>query len=398
MKSNNKFDTWLFTLFALPLFVATISTAAANIFGFIFLVVYLASGYLREWRQVLSRPWFWPLMALILINFLGMLWTQDITRGLQLLLKLKWTLFALAGATLPWNRTHFILLVRLFLVGILVNAMIGGLQVLHLYPWRIVNPSDGPLGYTDRIFLSMTLTSALLWIAYDFKNKVALPRAVNIVLALIFFVQLITAGGRAGTLSFVLLFPAALWMLYPGRWRLWAMAVFALCVVGMGMSPLVQKRVQEAMTDIKQYQAGNAETSVGYRFVFWEGAIIMARENPILGVGTGDYKMEMARLHQQHAIPDTPTFSEIRDPHNSYLAYLADLGLTGLFIFLWFLWAATREAWHHRDHAAAWFKLAYMGIFLLGSFTATLIWGFHNAFALGLLVAIPPVIKSEILK
>lgn len=395
MKTDKRIDAWLFPLFALPLFVATISTAAANIFGVMFLIAYAASGYWREWRLLLSRVWFWPLLALLAINFLGMLWTQDTVRGLELLVKLKWALFTLAGATLPWNRTHFILLVRFFLAGIVLNAMIGGLQMLHLYPWRIPNPADGPVGYSDRIFLSMTLTSAMLWIAYDLKNKLVLSRALNITLAFIFFVQLITAGGRAGQLSFVLLFPVALWMLYPGRWRWWAMAVVVVGVVGLGLSPQVQKRILDAKTDLQQYQAGKVETSVGLRLVFWEGALRMAKEHPVLGVGTGDYAMEMAHLHQMHSIPDTPEFPETSHPHNSYLAYLADLGLIGLFIFLWFLWTATLEAWRHREHAAAWFKLGYMGIFLLGSFTDTLIWGFHNAFALGLIVGIPSVFRSD---
>lgn len=395
MKKVNKFDAWLFPLFALPLFAATLSTAAANIFGAFFLLAYIASGYWRDWRSFLSRPWFWPLMALLAINFLGMLWTQDTERGLQLLLKLKWALYTLAGATLPWERRHFVLLVRLFLAGIALNALIGVLQMLNLYPWRILGPGEGPLGNTDRIFLSMTLTSALLWIAYDLKNKIVLSRALNIALAMLFFWQLVATGGRAGQLSFVLLLPLALWMLYPGRWRLWAMAVVTLGVVGLVTSPQVQKRIEEARTDIQLYQAGNAETSVGLRLVFWEGALLMAKEHPLLGVGTGDYKIEMARLHQLHLIPDTPSFSESTHPHNSYLAYIADLGLIGLSIFLWFLWTATQEAWRNREQAAAWFKLAYMGIFLLGSFTDTLIWGFHNAFALGLIVAIPSILKPD---
>lgn len=395
MKSSNKIDAWLFTLFAMPLFVATLSTAAANIFGVFFLVAYVFSGYWRDWRSFMSRPWFWPLMALLAINFVGMLWTQDTVRGLQLLMKLKWALFTLAGATLPWQRKHFILLVRLFLAGIALNALVGGLQWLQLYPWRVINPNDGPIGYTDRIFLSMTLTSALLWIAYDLKNKIVFSRGLNIALALIFFLQLLIAGGRAGYLSFVILLPAALWMLYPGRWRIWAMVVLVVVMAGLGLSPQVQKRIQEARTDIQLYQAGNAETSVGLRLVFWEGALLMAKEHPLLGVGTGDYIIEMNRLHQIQVIPDTPRNPVTTHPHNSYLAYLADLGLIGLAIFIWFLWAATREAWRHREQASAWFKLAYMGIFLLGSFTDTLIWGFHNAFALGLIVAIPAMLKSD---
>jgi O-antigen ligase len=395
--SGNKTDVWLFPLFALPLFVATLSTAAANIFGFLFLMVYLASGYSRDWRKVVARVWFWPLVALVAINFIGMLWTQDLTRGIALLVKLKWVLFTLAGATLPWQRKHFILLVKLFLAGITVNALIGGLQVLHLYPWRVPVAEDGPLGYSDRIFLSMTLTSAILWIAYDLKNKVVLSRRFNIALLVIFFLQLMTAGGRSGQLSFVLLMPFALWILYPGRWRLWAMSLGLVGIIGLSLSPHVQSRIQEAKLDLQKYQSGDAETSIGLRLVFWEGALLMIKDHPIIGVGTGDYKMEMARLHQLHLIPDTPNpeFAETTDPHNSYLAYFASLGLTGLLIFLWFLWKVTEEAWQHRNQAVAWFKLTYMGIFLLGSLTSTLIWGFHNSFDLGLIAAIPVLLKSD---
>ena len=164
MKSGSKFDAWLFPLFAMTLFLATLSTAAANIFGVIFLITYVFSAYWREWRQVLSRPWFWPLMALLAINLLGMLWTEDTKRGLELLVKLKWAIYLLAGATLPWKLSHFILLVRLFLAGLAVNALLGSLQWLQLIPWRI-GTHDGLQGNSDRIFLSMTLTSAMLWIA-----------------------------------------------------------------------------------------------------------------------------------------------------------------------------------------------------------------------------------------
>jgi O-antigen ligase len=394
MKSCAKIDAWLFTLFAMPLFVATLSTVAATVFGALFLITYAVSGYWKNWRQVLSRTWFWPLIALLSINVLGMLWTQDTIRGLELLVKLKWALFALAGATLPWDRSHFILVVRLFLTGMALNAMIGGLQWLNLFPWRVM-PTHGPIGYTGYIFLGMTLTNALMWIAYDLKHNVVFPRALNIALALIFFWQLSAGIGRAGHLAFVMLIPVALWLLYNGRWRAWAMAVMFSGIVGLGLSAQVQHRIQSIGTDIQAYQAGNAETSLGLRLVFWEGALLMAKESPIFGVGTGDYKIEMERLHQLHAIPDTPSVLNADHAHNSYLTYLADLGLTGLCIFFWFLWAVIKETWQYRESASGWFKLTYLGIFLLGSLSDTLIWGFQNAFALGLIVAIPSVLKPD---
>jgi len=394
LKSGTKINAWLFPLFAMPLFVATLSTVAANVFGVVFIILYTFSGHWRNWRVILSRGWFWPLMALLTINLVGMLWTEDTDRGLELLIKLKFAIFALTGATLPWTRKQFILLVRMFLAGIALNAILGGLQWLHIVPWRHSDPSEGAVGFTDRIFLSMTLTNAMLWLAYDIKNRIVLPRMWSVVLALMFFLQLLTAGGRAGQLSFVLLLPVVLWMLYPGRWRSWALVVGVLGVVGLGVSPHVQKRIDEARNDLNLYQLGQVETSVGYRLVYWEGALRMLKDHPLLGVGTGDYKIEMARLQKMHLIPNTPANPESPHPHNSYLAYLAGLGLIGLCVFIWFLWSSTIQAWKNRDEAVSWFIFSYMAIFLLGSFTDTLIWGFHNTFALGIILAIPTSLDS----
>ncbi len=214
----------------------------------------------------------------------------------------------------------------------------------------------------------MALANALLWLAYDLKHKVVLPRAWNVVLALLFFTQLIITGGRAGQAAFILVFPVALWMLYPGRWRRLAMAAAALSIIGLSLSPMVQGRIRTGINDLRQYRSGNVETSMGLRFVFWEGALKMAEEHPVLGVGTGDYKMKMASLQQLHAIPRSPGSPVIDDPHNSYLAYLADMGLPGLMILLWFLWSVTIEAWRCRGVPEAWFKLNSGDILLISPF------------------------------
>lgn len=173
-----------------------------------------------------------------------------------------------------------------------------------------------------------------------------------------------------------------------------AFGVALLAVAGLGLSPHVQHRLYEGIQDLKQYEAGYVSTSWGQRLVFWEGALRMANEHPIVGVGTGDYMVEMDRLQDQHLIPQTPNLAYIDNPHNTYLAYLADLGVVGLGMLLWFLLAAVRESWPHLGEPAAWFKLCYLSIFLLGSLTDTLLWGHDNVFALALIVAIPAVLPQ----
>ncbi|MDA8089643.1 MAG: O-antigen ligase family protein [Nitrospiraceae bacterium] len=395
---NTSLDAWVFFFFALPLFMSPLSTSGAAISKVLFAAVWLAGGYWRNLKKTLSRPWFWPVVAILAINLLGMLWTRDTARGLNVLSRLNCFLIAMAGAALPWDRSRFKLVVRLFLAGLFLNAMAGGLQWFHLDSWlpanTEINADTGPTGFANHIFLSMALANALLWLAYDIKHKVVLPRPVNAILALLFFTQLIITGGRAGQVAFILLFPLALWMLYPGRWRRLAMAAAVLSIIGLSLSPMVQGRIREGMSDLSQYRTGNVDTSMGFRFVFWEGALKLAKEHPFAGVGTGDYELAMAGLQRTHAIPNTMGLT-IDHPHNTYLAYLADLGLPGFLILMWFLWVVTKESWDSRRRPEAWFRLCYMGIFILGSFTDTLIWGFDNTLALGLIMALPAVISDS---
>lgn len=385
---NNHKDTALFTFFGLPLLMAPLSTAGTSIAGGIFVLLYLLSGYWRNWRLVLERPWFWPLMALIAINILGLLWTSDLDRGANLVSKLSYFFFALAGATLPWQARHLRILLGLLLSGLVLNAMVGLLQALHLFPWRPM-AEYGPVGYAGPTYLSLILAAALLWITYDFKQRVFLPRLANILLFLILFAQLAATGGRSGQLAFILCFPVALWMLYAGSWRKWALGAAALSIIALAASPMAQQRALQVQQNIEQYQAGNTTTSIGLRLVFWDGALHMIMEHPVLGVGTGDYVDEMARLQARHEIPATPGASRNDNPHNNYLAYWADLGIVGLAVLLWFYFAMFAEAWRPRMQAAGWLKLSWLSVFFVGCLTDTLLWGQDNMYTLSILAAIP---------
>ncbi len=89
MNVNSHLDKWLFPLPGLPLFVAPLS-----------------------WH------WFWPLT--------GMLWTQNTERGTDLFLKLNCSIFTSADATPSRSQPHLALVVRLFLGGLFLNAVIDG--------------------------------------------------------------------------------------------------------------------------------------------------------------------------------------------------------------------------------------------------------------------------------
>ncbi|MBM4042640.1 MAG: O-antigen ligase family protein, partial [Planctomycetes bacterium] len=73
-------------------------------------------------------------------------------------------------------------------------------------------------------------------------------------------------------------------------------------------------------------------TSGGVRLGYWQGALDMARDHPLGGVGLGTFG-----LHYPLYRPLLADWA--KDTHNDYLQALAELGVPGFLVFLW-LWAA----------------------------------------------------------
>jgi O-antigen ligase len=70
----------------------------------------------------------------------------------------------------------------------------------------------------------------------------------------------------------------------------------------------------------------------------------MIRENPVLGVGLGAYETAYPRYSTQ----DQPLL--VAQSHNDYLQILADGGILGGLIALWFLVAVSRSIWQSCRH------------------------------------------------
>jgi O-antigen ligase len=393
---NLSLQKGLFLLFMLPIFFFPLSTAAAGISGSLFVLLYIISGYWRKWREVAGRSWFLPLTLLILWTLIGVLWSGASLHDTWVAVsRLGYFFFAYAGATLPWNRTRFLMLPVLFLAGVTLNWIVGLCQWFGIWPWHPLVPMLGPVGYANHIFLSMTLTMALLWISYDIRDKVLLPRWANAILAVAFLLQLGMGAGRTGQLLFVILMPLAVWLLFKGWWRYWALGGIVLAIIGVGMSPIVQHRAQEGLQNLKVIGKGDYDTSLGLRVLMAQGALRMGAQHPILGVGTGNYANEMAQLQKNHILPDLPYPLIMSQPQNSYLIELAMLGIPGLLLFVWSLWAVTAPAWRLRATPEGWFVLIYMAVFITGSFSDTLIWGYANVFSLAILAALPiPLVRN----
>lgn len=379
----------VFYFYPLPVFLFPLSTAGTGIAASLLLLVYLLSGYWRNWPSLKQRPWALPLFFLMLWTFLGLLWSHDVSAGFKVAETSAFGIYAFIGATLPWQEKYIRLFVRLFLAGISINAIIAVLMSTGIVVWSFGQHLPY-VGLASHIWWSMALTHGLLWMLWDWRNAWAFPRWINVVMGMLFFTVLILSPARSGQLLFILLVPIAIWILYTGKWRYWGLAALLLASLAMSLSPIVQQRAELGWKNLVEYwhNPNATDTSWGIRIATMEAGVEMFIRHPLIGVGTGDFGQQMQDLQNKGVVTKTPRILNT-SAANSYLSEAAVLGVPGIFLFLWFLSTLSMEVWKVRSVPQGWFVLTYLGIFWVGGLYNTLNWGYADAMGIALFAGLP---------
>ena len=140
----------------------------------------------------------------------------------------------------------------------------------------------------------------------------------------------LSRGALAGVVA------ATIWAVAAGYVRTrWVMMVAVAAVLGVAIADQVlSAQVHQSLAQ-KEHIAANDVQALLY---YWNVAIDEFRSNPLVGVGPGQFEVRF----YDYAPPfnlDVGT----QTTHNTYLNILAELGLPGLVLFLWFLTASWLE-------------------------------------------------------
>jgi len=139
----------------------------------------------------------------------------------------------------------------------------------------------------------------------------------------------VIGAGVLGTLSrgaIVGLVLAAVWSALRGRVRLRnVVAAVAVLAVLAGAALTFERPFVEDRLRAKSLVA---DDNIDSRVALWRGAIEMAEDHPVLGVGTGRYPVRAADY-----VVDDPLHLVEPVTHNAYLQILAENGVPGLLAF-----------------------------------------------------------------
>ncbi len=372
LRKNKKItaENLLFCVFVVAFFGAPLGTAPATICGLAAAVIWAFSGLAIRSRHIyFTKSWCRPVLLLIVLPWVGLLYTPDLHGfGMDYAGKTHYWIYCMAIASIAPNvRTERF--VQAFLLGLAVNAFVGLMQLIGLYP-----PINGwycglGRGYST---LSAYLIVGILTASFYFrKSEDKRMRFFFILLMLFYFFHLIILKGRTGYITFVLLSPLIVCNLFK-KLNIFKILLLSVLLVGMMLlSPIVRNRISQSVDQLKYHLSIDEKSAWGKeytveqdRFYMWYGAVRIFKDNPFFGVGTGGF----ATVLKQMGSPDDPI---IAHPHNDILYMAVSYGVIGIAAFFWLFGEIVKNTFRQRHNL--------LGFFVLSTTLVILVSGLFNA-------------------
>ena len=146
-------------------------------------------------------------------------------------------------------------------------------------------------------------------------------------------INMFITGGRAGQVMFFSMLCIIIFQFFNTQ-KIKALFVIIVLIPGIffgayATSDLFQKRVDDAVKSTIYYSE-NTSSSVGLRITFLLNSWQVIKENPIIGVGTGDFPIEYKKVNKRN----TPKLPNATNPHNMYTLIAVQLGALGIISML----------------------------------------------------------------
>ena len=355
-------DRLLFYAFMGVFFSMPLGTSPPTICGILAALIWILSGKALKFKQTcLAQSWFWPVLLLIVLPWVGLLYAPDPAGlGIKFAKKTHYWVYCMAIASISFKLFSPQKFIQAFLLGLAFNAFVGALQFAGLFPIveQTLKGRYSGLGLQYST-LSAYLVVGILMASYYFKQaSKKKPRIFFVFLILLYFFHLIILEGRAGYLAFFLLCPLVVHNLFK---KFNVIKVSLACVLVLGcmlLSPVVRDRVSLSIDQVKYHLNSDPQKAWGReytknqdRFSMWYGAIRIFSEHPIFGVGTGGYQVFIKEMMG-------PKWPIIAHPHNNFLHVAVSFGVIGIFALIWFFWEIIKNAWRERHSPVGFFVLS----------------------------------------
>lgn len=313
------------------------------------LLGWLAGGTVREdCRWLRANRVAQAAAAFLLLHLVGLLWTEHLAEGAQVLVK-EWKFLLLPVCMACARPRHVERYLAAFVCAAAIAVALSYAIALEALPTFNNATLANPVPFATHVVYGPLLAIAIYLLARRvlfYRQLSTRWRMALALLAAVMAANLFFTIGRAGQVALCVAVLILCWHALGPSWRAFGLAA-ALIATFLGVafvaSDSFRARASAAITG-DAMRGGSYDISVDERRAYLCNAGAVVAEHPLLGVGTGDLGAEMRREHDARNDP-----ARFRDnPHNMYLAMMGRFGVLGLAVLAWLFIAQLRVA-----HAAA---------------------------------------------
>lgn len=373
-------------VFFIPLYTSPIFICG----GFVLTVWVISGVFIKDIRAWLKTQFKIPVILLMLLPWIGLIYTSTPEDGMSIAKKSYYWLFSIAIISVLKTRKNPDLILKMFLAGLSVNSMISILQFLGIVPLKDGNVTGLFSGSSPWIAFSLLLAAGTLIASFYFFNEQSNKgRFLYIFLVSLFLFTIGFIGGRSGYLSIIILSPVLAYQLVKQPAIVKISVVSVITVVILFSLPVITSRLLKVKEDILLYKQGNVNTSIGLRLYMWEISIAEIKRAPLFGIGTGGFKKSWEAHKKDTQLPF------VDHPHNSFLYMMISYGITGLIAFCWLLVLMIKKGWKVRGSALGFSVCAFTVVFIVGSLTDTQVLPTTTAMVLPVFAGISEAIDAS---
>lgn len=382
--------TYQFLLIILA-FLMPLTVSGANFIIVIICFLWLLSGdYKAKFTQITSSKLIIASILFYCFHIVGMLWTEDFLWGLHILHKMWYFLLLfpiLFNIVKKENIKHYI---SSFMLAIAITEIASYLVWFEIIPPFMKATVYNPTPFMNHISYNPILAFAIYLTYYNIfikTNLNGLKFFIYSFFAVSMTINMFITGGRAGQVMYFAMLIIIIFQFFNNEKIKSLIAVLILIpsifFTAYQTSEIFNDRVNLAVNNVINYELTN-RTSVGNRITFAINSWQAIKENPIIGVGTGDFPVEYKKINQIY----TPDMRNTTNPHNMYTLVTMQLGFIGLVSMLSIFYyqvkiSRNKKNRFHKDLGLT-LPLVFLVImwsdsYLLGHFT-TLLFIFFSSF------------------
>ncbi|MBN1546219.1 MAG: hypothetical protein JW902_06135, partial [Syntrophaceae bacterium] len=211
----------LFYLFCGAMFAVPLGTSPFTILGSCLLALWIFSGeFFRRKEAYLMETWFPPVLAMVILPWMGLLWSADpFGLGISYAKKTHYWIIALAVASIRFRSEGTDVCIKAFLGGLLVNCWVAFLQVGGIVPKFTKWESNWYTGfYSGYNTLAILLVLGMMVASFYFRRAGEKKGKIFYACSMAaYFLHLMILEGRGGYLTFILLSPLMIYNMLNGK-------------------------------------------------------------------------------------------------------------------------------------------------------------------------------------